>query len=103
MWRGGATDVLSAGRDGVFVLRSRRRENRSLGTFMIIDQSPEPAGRDCPYVYLGLLDRGLRKRWIKKGRYCRKQQRLAPSRLAGIDAPAEVAIVGAAGLAGGGE
>jgi len=62
-------------------------ENRSLGTFMILDHLMRARRQGLPYVYLGYWIEGSKK-MDYKGRYL-PQQRLAPSGWLRIDASGE--------------
>src|SRR5258705_5831665 len=63
-------------------------ENRSLGTFMILDHITRARRQGLPYVYLGYWIEGSKK-MDYKGRFL-PQQRLAPSGWLRIDATGEV-------------
>ncbi len=63
-------------------------ENRSLGTFMILDHITRARRLGLPYVYLGYWIEGSKK-MDYKGRFL-PQQRLAPSGWLRVDASGEV-------------
>ncbi len=63
-------------------------ENRSLGTFMILDHITRARRQGLPYVYLGYWIEGSKK-MDYKGRFL-PQQRLAPSGWLRIDASGDL-------------
>ncbi|WP_438276372.1 arginyltransferase [Nitrobacter sp.] len=71
------TDVLSDGLSMVYSFFEPSEQNRSLGTFMILDHISRARQLGLPYVYLGYWIEGSRK-MDYKGRYL-PQQRLAPT------------------------
>jgi len=70
------TDVLSDGLSMVYSFFDPEQENRSLGTFMILDHIERARRMGLPYVYLGYWVSGSRK-MDYKGRFL-PQQRLTP-------------------------
>ena len=82
------TDVLSDGLSMVYSFFEPSEENRSLGTFMILDHIARARRQGLPYVYLGYWIEGSKK-MDYKGRFL-PQQRLAPSGWMRIDASGEV-------------
>jgi arginine-tRNA-protein transferase len=82
------TDVLSDGLSMVYSFFEPSEENRSLGTFMILDHITRARRQGLPYVYLGYWIEGSKK-MDYKGRFL-PQQRLAPSGWLRIDATGEV-------------
>ncbi|HWO86257.1 MAG TPA: arginyltransferase [Stellaceae bacterium] len=82
------TDVLSDGLSMVYSFFEPSEENRSLGTFMILDHIARARRQGLPYVYLGYWIEGSKK-MDYKGRFL-PQQRLAPSGWLRIDASGEV-------------
>ena len=82
------TDVLSDGLSMVYSFFEPFEENRSLGTFMILDHINRARRQGLPYVYLGYWIEGSKK-MDYKGRFL-PQQRLAPSGWIRIDASAAV-------------
>ena len=81
------TDVLSDGLSMVYSFFEPSEENRSLGTFMILDHITRARRLGLPYVYLGYWIEGSRK-MDYKGRFL-PQQRLAPSGWLRVDARGE--------------
>ena len=82
------TDVLSDGLSMVYSFFEPSEENRSFGTFMILDHITRARRQGLPYVYLGYWIEGSKK-MDYKGRFL-PQQRLAPSGWLRIDASGEV-------------
>jgi arginine-tRNA-protein transferase len=82
------TDVLSDGLSMVYSFFEPSEQNRSLGTFMILDHITRARRLGLPYVYLGYWIEGSKK-MDYKGRFL-PQQRLAPSGWLRIDASGEV-------------
>ena len=82
------TDVLSDGLSMVYSFFEPSEENRSLGTFMILDHINRARRQGLPYVYLGYWIEGSKK-MDYKGRFL-PQQRLAPSGWIRIDASGEM-------------
>ncbi len=82
------TDVLSDGLSMVYSFFEPSEENRSLGTFMILDHITRARRQGLPYVYLGYWIEGSKK-MDYKGRFL-PQQRLAPSGWLRIDASGDV-------------
>ena len=82
------TDVLSDGLSMVYSFFEPSEQNRSLGTFMILDHITRARRQGLPYVYLGYWIEGSKK-MDYKGRFL-PQQRLAPSGWLRIDASGEV-------------
>jgi arginine-tRNA-protein transferase len=82
------TDVLSDGLSMVYSFFNPSEENRSLGTFMILDHITRARRLGLPYVYLGYWIEGSKK-MDYKGRFL-PQQRLAPSGWLRVDASGEV-------------
>ena len=78
------TDVLSDGLSMVYSFFEPSQQNRSLGTFMILDHIARARRLGLPYVYLGYWIEGSRK-MDYKGRFL-PQQRLAPSGWLRVDA-----------------
>jgi leucyl-tRNA---protein transferase len=83
------TDVLSDGLSMVYSFFEPSEENRSLGTFMILDHITRARRQGLPYVYLGYWIEGSKK-MDYKGRFL-PQQRLAPSGWLRVDATGDVA------------
>src|SRR6201985_374409 len=81
------TDVLSDGLSMVYSFFEPSEENRSLGTFMILDHISRARRQGLPYVYLGYWVESSKK-LDYKGR-CLPQQRLAPSGWIRIEASGE--------------
>ena len=81
------TDVLSDGLSMVYSFFEPSEENRSLGTFMILDHIARARRLGLPYVYLGYWIEGSKK-MDYKGRFL-PQQRLAPSGWLRVDATAK--------------
>src|SRR5947199_7711956 len=81
------SDVLSDGLSMVYSFFEPSEENRSLGTFMILDHISRARRLGLPYVYLGYWIEGSRK-MDYKGRFL-PQQRLAPSGWLRVDAAGE--------------
>jgi arginine-tRNA-protein transferase len=79
------TDILSDGLSMVYSFFEPGEENRSLGSFMILDHIARARRLGLPYVYLGYWIEGSRK-MDYKGRFL-PQQRLVPSGWLRIDAP----------------
>jgi arginine-tRNA-protein transferase len=82
------TDVLSDGLSMVYSFFEPSEENRSLGTFMILDHITRARRQGLPYVYLGYWIEGSRK-MDYKGRFL-PQQRLAPSGWMRVEATGEM-------------
>ena len=82
------TDVLSDGLSMVYSFFEPSQQNRSLGTFMILDHIARARRQGLPYVYLGYWIEGSQK-MDYKGRFL-PQQRLAPSGWLRVDASGEV-------------
>ncbi|NWH08601.1 MAG: arginyltransferase [Alphaproteobacteria bacterium] len=55
------TDVLGDGLSMVYSFFDTAAEDRSLGTFMVLDHIEQARARGLPYVYLGYLVEGCRK------------------------------------------
>jgi len=70
------TDVLSDGLSMVYSFFDPEQDNRSLGTYMILDHIERARRMGLPYVYLGYWVSGSRK-MDYKGRFL-PQQRLTP-------------------------
>ncbi|HWV63375.1 MAG TPA: arginyltransferase, partial [Oxalicibacterium sp.] len=83
------TDVLSDGLSMVYSFFEPGEDNRSLGTFMILDHIARARRLGLPYVYLGYWIEGSRK-MDYKGRFL-PQQRLAPSGWLRVDATGDTA------------
>ncbi|ABE63034.1 Arginyltransferase [Nitrobacter hamburgensis X14] len=81
------TDVLSDGLSMVYSFFEPSEQNRSLGTFMILDHISRARQLGLPYVYLGYWIEGSRK-MDYKGRFM-PQQRLAPTGWLRVDAKDE--------------
>jgi arginine-tRNA-protein transferase len=81
------TDVLSDGLSMVYSFFEPSEQNRSLGTFMILDHISRARQLGLPYVYLGYWIEGSRK-MDYKGRFL-PQQRLAPTGWLRVDAKSE--------------
>ncbi len=82
------TDVLSDGLSMVYSFFEPSAQDRSLGTFMILDHIARARRLGLPYVYLGYWIEGSKK-MDYKGRFL-PQQRLAPSGWLRVDASGEV-------------
>jgi len=82
------TDILSDGLSMVYSFFEPSEENRSLGTFMILDHIARARRLGLPYVYLGYWIEGSKK-MDYKGRFL-PQQRLAPSGWLRVEASGEV-------------
>jgi arginine-tRNA-protein transferase len=80
------TDVLGDGLSMVYSFFEPSEENRSLGTFMILDHIARARRMGLPYVYLGYWIEGSRKMGYKS-RFL-PQQRLAPSGWLRVDGDA---------------
>ena len=78
------TDVLTDGLSMVYSFFEPDEEDRSLGTFMILDHIARARRLGLPYVYLGYWIEGSKK-MDYKGRFL-PQQRLAPSGWLRVDA-----------------
>ena len=78
------TDVLSDGLSMVYSFFEPDEQNRSLGTFMILDHIARARRMGLPYVYLGYWIEGSRKMHYKS-RFL-PQERLAPSGWIRVDA-----------------
>jgi arginine-tRNA-protein transferase len=81
------TDVLSDGLSMVYSFFEPPDQNRSLGTFIILDHISRARRLGLPYVYLGYWIEGSRK-MDYKGRFL-PQQRLAPTGWLRVDAKSE--------------
>lgn len=81
------TDVLSDGLSMVYSFFDPSEQNRSFGTFMILDHISRARQLGLPYVYLGYWIEGSRK-MDYKGRFL-PQQRLAPTGWLRVDADGE--------------
>jgi hypothetical protein len=81
------TDVLSDGLSMVYSFFEPSAQDRSLGTFMILDHIARARRLGLPYVYLGYWIEGSKK-MDYKGRFL-PQQRLAPSGWMRVDASAK--------------
>jgi arginyl-tRNA--protein-N-Asp/Glu arginylyltransferase len=81
------TDVLNDGLSMVYSFYEPAPEQRSLGTFMILDHIARARRQGLPYVYLGYWIEGSKK-MDYKGRFL-PQQRLAPSGWIRFDASGE--------------
>lgn len=82
------TDVLSDGLSMVYSFFEPSEQDRSLGTFMILDHISRARRLGLPYVYLGYWIEGSRK-MDYKGRFL-PQQRLAPTGWLRVDANGEL-------------
>ena len=80
------TDILGDGLSMVYSFFEPAEEDRSLGTFMILDHIARARRMGLPYVYLGYWIEGSRK-MSYKSRFL-PQQRLAPSGWLRVDGPA---------------
>ncbi len=78
------TDVLNDGLSMVYSFFEPDEQNRSLGTFMILDHITRARRMGLPYVYLGYWIEGSRKMHYKS-RFL-PQERLAPSGWVRVDA-----------------
>ena len=78
------TDVLSDGLSMVYSFFEPGEQDRSLGTFMILDHIARARRLGLPYVYLGYWIEGSKK-MDYNGRFL-PQQRLAPSGWLRVDA-----------------
>jgi arginine-tRNA-protein transferase len=78
------TDVLNDGLSMVYSFFEPNEQNRSLGTFMILDHIARARRMGLRYVYLGYWIEGSRKMHYK-GRFL-PQERLAPSGWVRVDA-----------------
>jgi leucyl-tRNA---protein transferase len=78
------TDVLNDGLSMVYSFFEPDEQNRSLGTFMILDHITRARRMGLPYVYLGYWIEGSRKMHYKS-RFL-PQERLAPSGWIRVDA-----------------
>ncbi len=83
------TDMLSDGLSMVYSFFEPTEDDRSLGTFMILDHITRARRLGLPYVYLGYWIEGSAK-MDYKARY-RPQQRLAPSGWLRVDAAGTMA------------
>jgi arginine-tRNA-protein transferase len=83
------TDVLSDGLSMVYSFFEPSLENRSLGTFMILDHIARARRLGLPYVYLGYWIEGSKK-MDYKARFL-PQQRLAPNGWLRVDAAGDMA------------
>jgi arginine-tRNA-protein transferase len=81
------TDILSDGLSMVYSFFEPGEENRSLGTFLILDHIARARRMGLPYVYLGYWIDGSRK-MDYKARFL-PQQRLAPSGWLRVDKEGE--------------
>ena len=84
------TDILSDGLSMVYSFFEPGEENRSMGTFMILDHIARARRLGLPYVYLGYWIEGSRK-MDYKARFL-PQQRLAPSGWLRVDATGSQAL-----------
>jgi arginine-tRNA-protein transferase len=84
------TDILGDGLSMVYSFFEPAEENRSLGTFMILDHIARARRMGLPYVYLGYWIDGSRK-MNYKSRFL-PQQRLAPSGWLRFDSDATSAL-----------
>jgi arginine-tRNA-protein transferase len=83
------TDILGDGLSMVYSFFEPAEQDRSLGTFMILDHIARARRMGLPYVYLGYWIDGSKKMGYK-GRFL-PQQRLAPSGWLRVDATGAVA------------
>jgi arginine-tRNA-protein transferase len=83
------TDILSDGLSMVYSFFEPGEQDRSLGTFMILDHIARARSMGLPYVYLGYWIDGSSKMGYK-GRFL-PQQRLAPNGWLRVDVNGTVA------------
>jgi arginine-tRNA-protein transferase len=83
------TDILGDGLSMVYSFFQPSEQDRSLGTFMILDHISRARRMGLPYVYLGYWIEGSKK-MDYKARFL-PQQRLAPSGWLRIDAAGSAA------------